>query len=806
MKYSYDVKMDRDNSFDMDKWNDVPVKYWPVSSWVWGLPLSKEEIANKLESMYENNIKGAYILPLPKSFRPRVMPTDLDPDYLTDEYMEMYAYAVEYAGKLGMQLYLYDEGGWPSGSACGKVVEKNPDLLRMKFEKVEKPSPYVPSENAVAAFSDGKRISKGDVSDKTITEYVLVPVLSPNAPPFPNVSQEGATECFIELTHEAYKKHLGPDVFGKTVTMAFTDEVGVFEHAWTEAMAKEFKQRYGYDIKDYLPNLIDNKFETEEEKNIACDYYDLLSERLARNYYLKLREWCRENNIYSTGHLNGEDETINCTKTGFNHALRQLRSFDVPGIDVIWRQIFPGQKNHFFPRLAASAASQIGSSMAITETFGVYGAGLTFDQMRYITTYQMVRGINVINPMNTTYNLEGPFMTGIRPYNAPVMPNWRHFSKYNEYVSKMSYLMNLGKAQTDYAIYMPMRDMWPRGEGAQKAADAFDALAFYLEEKHCQFEMIDDDFLETAKINNGIITTGDAQYKTIIIPTCSRMPENSKKVLADFEKCGGEVIYSDAPENIKPTAKINGKKASVFKKTLDDGKLYLIVNEDAKTDLITAEFQEKGNIYFLDAQTGKIFKLDGVKDMSFASGEGRVFLVTQKEYAAEDYIEAEKEIMTLTDFEMKRVSSLEIEKNGFTKKEYDEEYAQAELCNWNEKYGKDFSGVVSYRTKFTLDEIKRVKLSLGEVKYSCEVIVNGESVGICIANPFELWIDEKYLKKENEVEIIVANTAANQYVYTKVFDSFTEKEKGPYHEIAAEFEKESIESGLLGPVALVIGE
>ncbi|MBR2884182.1 MAG: hypothetical protein IKB93_05250, partial [Clostridia bacterium] len=410
----------------------------------------------------------------------------------------------------------------------------------------------------------------------------------------------------------------------------------------------------------------------------------------------------------------------------------------------------------------------------------------------------------IINLMNNSYSLDGNFMTGIRPYRAPVMPDWEHLSAYNEMVARMCYLMSLGKAETNYAIYMPMCDMWVRGEEAENAAAAFDSLAFYLEEKHCQFDIIDDDFLETAVIKDGALVTGDAAYKSIIIPSCNRMAENSKKMLSDFEKCGGEVIYSNAPENIKPTAKINAKNAAVLKRIVEDGKIYLIVNEDAEADLITAEFEEKGNIYFLDAQTGDIFKIDSVKDMPFASGEGRVFLITDKEYDVKEYRETKKEVMTLTDFEIKRISDFVISENGFIKTQYNEDYKKTQLGDWQNVYGADFSGVVSYHTHFTLDEITSVKLDLGDVKYSCEVIVNGESIGICIAKPFALWIDKKYLKCENTLEIIVANTAANQYAYTKVFDSWDKKDIGPYHATTIEFEKESAEGGLIGPVKILV--
>ena len=810
MKYSCDVKVNRDNTFSMEKWKNVPTKYWPVYSWVWGTPIEKEEIACQLQEMAKNGIRVIYILPLPKNFRPAMMPTDLEPDYLTEEYFELYSFAVECAAKLGMQLYLYDEGGWPSGSACGRVLEINSHLKRMKIETVEKNSPYLPAENAIATYSGRKRVTPGEECTEPITEYILTPVVSLYSSHYPNVAEAETTDCFIELTHEAYKAHLGADVFGKHITMAFTDEPGVYDLAWTDNLADDFQKQYGYDARDYLPALVSKEFNTEEEKRVACDYYDFLSERLARNFFLKLRTWCRDNNIYSTGHLNGEDETLNCIRSGFKHALRQLRCLDVPGIDVIWRQIFPGKNNHFFPRLAASAASQIGSSMAITETFAVYGAGLTFDQMRYVTTYQMVRGINIINLMNSVYSLERCAVGGERPNFTSYMPNWEHLFAYNLYVARMCYLMNLGRAETDYAIYMPMRDMWAHGEEAKKAAAAFDHLAFYLEEKNCQFEMIDDDFLETAEIKDGRIITGDAAYKTIIVPECNRMIEHSKQVLLAFEANGGEVIYSNAPENVKPTAKVSGRKTAVRKKTLEDGKLYLIVNEDTEADVISVEFEEKGNIYLLDAKTGEIFTLDKVEEMCFASGEGKIFFITDKIYPAKSVKCAKCEIMTLTEFEAKRVSNFTIESSEssksarFSKNNFNEEYTAIQLGDWCEKYGEAFSGKVSYRTRFTLDEVAPIKLELGEVKYSCEVIVNGERVGECIAKPFAIWIDERYLQRENELVINVANTAANQYVHTKVFDTWEKKEIGPYHATSLEFEKESIESGLFGPVRILV--
>ena len=68
---------------------------------------------------------------------------------------------------------------------------------------------------------------------------------------------------------------------------------------------------------------------------------------------------------------------------------------DLPGVDTIWRQLFPGQRNHHFPRYAGSVARQEGRQLVLTESFCVYGNGLTLAEMKWLMDYQYVRGCNI---------------------------------------------------------------------------------------------------------------------------------------------------------------------------------------------------------------------------------------------------------------------------------------------------------------------------------------------------------------------------------------------------------------------------
>ena len=94
-------------------------------------------IKEQIDEMYKQNILGVYVIPHSKKFRPNTMVTNLQPEYLSDEYFRLCAYAFEQGKKLGMNCWIYDEGGWPSGSACGKVI-KNQEIVDDILKKGDK--------------------------------------------------------------------------------------------------------------------------------------------------------------------------------------------------------------------------------------------------------------------------------------------------------------------------------------------------------------------------------------------------------------------------------------------------------------------------------------------------------------------------------------------------------------------------------------------------------------------------------------------------------------------------------------------
>jgi hypothetical protein len=194
--------------------------------------------------------------------------------------------------------------------------------------------------------------------------------------------------------------------------------------------------------------------------------------------------------------------------------------------------------NGFYPRYASSAAAQNGTKLAMSEIFGVAGPGLTYDMMRYTVGYQAVRGINIFNPFNFPLGRKGQLLAQELPIFTENQPYYRYLGQFNRYTERLSYVSSVGERVYETALYYPVSDF----QGilnAEKVANEFDSVGRKLEDMSVDFDIVDDDVIQTAEINdNGCMRIGRAEYKHIIIPEGAFVPEATQRVLNEFVSCG----------------------------------------------------------------------------------------------------------------------------------------------------------------------------------------------------------------------------------------------------------------------------
>lgn len=237
-----------------------PAQFGMMPFWFWNDDLDLRELLRQLHAFRDGGMGGIVIHPRTGLSR-RV-------GYLTLEYFRLVRRVVEECARLGMKVILYDEGGYPSGSACGQVVAANPDHAAhaLILAKADIVGPYHgywrPNVgrslqqrlvSVVLARAAGEGIDPTtlrllepdahglvclDVASGAWRALACIDVPSggtirgvfpehedgmATAPPAGDILNPEAVASFLGLTHDAYARHLGAHL-GATVVALFTDE------------------------------------------------------------------------------------------------------------------------------------------------------------------------------------------------------------------------------------------------------------------------------------------------------------------------------------------------------------------------------------------------------------------------------------------------------------------------------------------------------------------------------------------------------------------------------------------------------
>lgn len=761
-------------------------EYAVIYSWTWNAPISREESEKQIDEFCEAGISGIYIIPLPKEFRPTTSKTFLEPGYLTDEFMVLVNHAVSYAVKKGLAVWVYDEGGWPSGGACSITAKHNkraiPTVLKVKKKTVASGETIIYSHNTMGIFKDKKMLSDGFVvKDKSeITEYYSEEFTE--NPNLANIADASVTDTFLDVTYEKYKACLG-EMFGKDVDVIFTDEPMLLEYMWQPDFEKLFLETYGYDLLPFLPCIFDEKLaQTEKEYRARIDYGILLGKIFKKNYFEKVHLWCQNNNVKFTGHINIDHTCDGGVRCRYGSVLNVLRDFDIPGIDVIWRQIkMPrnGEKpveegSSFFPRLASSAARQRGNRFSLTESFGVYGESLSPDEIRYVVNYQAARGINIFNFMLCSYGKTGGLAFVESPSFTSEKPGFYSLKHINDYVSRLSYLMSLGEIEGSTALYIPNNDIMAGGIVSKKAMIAYDKLGAKLEEDNVNFDIIDDEGIRAAiELSDGL-KLGDAIYKSVVVPTCMYMPEDIKQKIKNYtaEPCGNSVQSNDKNIIIRCRNLQNGKIVFAFNQGCD------MVN----TQLLTTISYK--NIYQLSLTDGNYYKTDNMS-VSLLCGQEAVFYLTDEELDAfENNVDFQ---MMLDNPQIVSVDRFVIESDGMKNIK----------CDFDEIKDADFSGEVTLQYEYSLPEIPTSKdvFKLTMTNGACwgRVYIDDNEALTLGMSPMNIVFSGDMISKTGTITFKISNTPGNEVFRKKsYFDSLPPEEVGPYRKLQFEFEKSSV--------------
>lgn len=751
-------------------------KYSPMPFWFWNDSFKEEEIIRQIHEMNDKGVNGFVIHP--RIGIPREIP------YMSDSFLGYVRCAVEEAHKLGMSVILYDEGMYPSGSAHGLVVKKDPKFGTRGI-RMEESSGYELDlslgERTVCTLA-AKKTAEGVIEQGSIQKhdggyipegYVFLHLIEgftyghirgihigeddwEEPPRSADILNPESVAAFIELTHEKYYEVLS-EYFGNTIIGIFVDEPCTMGREgdprmkpWTWGFEEVLRDE-GIELTE-LPALWYSI--GDDTAAIRQKYASAVEKRLKESFYKQIYDWCTDHGIALVGH------------PGDSMDIGLLDYFHIPGQDLIFRRVAPEDEKALLgadstqAKCSSDAARYNGCRRNLNECFACGGKNgvewaFSADDMKWTMDWLFVRGVNMLIPHAFFYSLEGERRYGERP--PDVGHNniwWKHYGTISDYIKRMSYMMTDCVNVTPIAVICKS-DFLPY------------EVAKPLYENQIEFNYLDVNLLESDKcrINGGEIRVASQCYTTLVVEDSSLLSAGVTK----FASRGGRVIVLN-PEN-KPlndgivsvtdtqdmlklierdliiTPGCDNLRVSHIVK--EDEHFYVLTNEGESDIIGTVSIFADDEIMVLDPWNGTISPYEGQK-LALNRRESIILRAGQPK--------GRKEILFGTDADTCRKTV-----------ELNEWYADSKritLGSWMQNSRlKDFCGTLVYDTEFdiSISDVSKVILDMGAVGEQAEVYLNGEYLGFKLWAPYTMDLTKNLSNGKNKLSVAVTNSLANKY-------------------------------------------
>lgn len=438
-----------------------PSTYRAAPLWDWNDKITREEIEFQMKKFKEGGLGGVFIHPRP----------GLVTEYLSDDWNELFQYTVQTAKKLGMQVWIYDENSYPSGFAGGHVPARFPDSyqngtgLGLKMTQDLKEISDLPVEVLL------KQTVKPADSQQKPTYYVFYRTFPKKSYWYGGFSYvdllyPGVTDTFMKVTMEGYEKYNKED-FGKTLAGIFTDEPNL-EAAkgagtvirWTPDLFDQFEIRWGYRLEPEMVSLVE---ETDNYMMVRHDYYTLLLEMFLDRWAIPWFNYCEQNNLDWTGHY--WEHGWPYPGEGIDEAAFYMYH-QMPGVDMLGRGYdstgYTGNQfgNTRALRELGSAANQSGWNRRLSETCGGAGWQISFAEMKRLIDWEVVMGVNFVNPHLSYFSLQGVRKFDYPPSFSYQEPWWDNFSLLGDYIGRICLAMSAGEQLNNILILQPNTTAW----------------------------------------------------------------------------------------------------------------------------------------------------------------------------------------------------------------------------------------------------------------------------------------------------------------------------------------------------------
>lgn len=560
------------------------------------------------------------------------------------------------------------------------------------------------------------------------------------------------------------------------VGSVFCDSLEVYGADWTPGLPAEFVRRRGYEL---LPVLDRLTVDGPDAARVRADFHRTLVELYQENFVSVCQRWAAGRGV--PFRIQGYG-TPPATVSSYRFA----DLFEGEGWG--WQEITP-------TRWASSAAHRYGRSVVSAEVWTwVHSPSFraTPLDLKGEAHEHLLNGVNQLIGHGWPYSPTDAPGLGWFFYAAGALddrnPWWPAMPQLTAYLTRLCWLLQQGQPVADVALYVPNEDLFARmGRAVGGTLDAWREASRWIpadlprtiRTAGLDYDLIDDDALD--------VTPPDC-YRVVVLPaTTTMIPDATTAWLDQVRACGGTVLQVDSAEElthrlvaaVAPDLELEPPSSDIgfVHRRCDGVDVYLVANT---------------------GPTGRTFRMSGRRSArryeqwdphsgaTVNGGASGPIEVTLQPYEAT--------VLVLSDEPVEHVAP-----------GAGPERRQPLMGPWQVAYGREpaqpvglphvweedpdrqyYSGSATYTTRVELGELDVAEIDFGGCEIEepepaherlvgpsyrtwvrgpvgeiAQVRVNGIPCGIVWAPPYRLRISHAVRVGDNEIEITVANTAAN---------------------------------------------
>ena len=310
---------------------------------------------------------------------------------------------------------------------------------------------------------------------------------------------------------------------------------------WCPDLPADYRARTGRDLVADVPALVCENASGTTPK-LRYGFWNLVGDRVSRNFMGQLTEWATKHGIISGGHLLAE-EGLSSHVPYYGDFFRCLRALSSPGIDCLTS--IPSSVPWITAQFGGSAGALNGSRYVMCEasdhsqryrrqgdTRPIYQ--VSEDEIMGSLNRLVWGGVNTF----TSYYRWGPFTR-------------EQINRINTVIGRTITLMAEGQNGAEVALLYPAEALMSTyrpglhgGGGTDNArvASCFRGCGATLFDGHRAFMFVDAPSLAEAKVADDALVRGDLRWRVVVLPQATTLSSAALSNVHAFWKAGGAVV------------------------------------------------------------------------------------------------------------------------------------------------------------------------------------------------------------------------------------------------------------------------